>query len=201
MNTFQSTISSPRNQRIIFWVGMLALAAGIVVLVMKLAGGSDPTPVSPDKGFKPALPAKSTPLKNADGAKVTNYAQLDPEIKTTIRRFVVGAVAGENYADSWNVIAPVIRRGYTAKTWATSPAHPIIPFPVYNYEHSTFTLSEASTEIILVDLKIAPKPNTNLRPTRFRIGLTPSTKGSQRWVVDYWMPLWTPPVADSSNNH
>ena len=60
MNTTQSTLSSPRNQRILFWIGLLALTAGIVVLVIKLAGGSDSTPTAPDKGFKPALPQKTT---------------------------------------------------------------------------------------------------------------------------------------------
>jgi hypothetical protein len=194
MNSVQSTISSPRNQRILFWIGLLVLAAGIVVLVMKLAGGSDPTPVSPDKGFQAQIPPKTNPLVNADGVKVTKYEQLDPEIETTIRRFVLGAVAGKNYADSWNVIAPAIKRGYTAKTWATASSHPIIPFPVYGYDNSKFTLTEATTKEIMVDIRMAATAASGQHTTTFTVALVPTGKSGQRWMVSYWGPRYGPPV-------
>jgi hypothetical protein len=192
MNTFQSTVSSPRNQRIAFWIGLAVLVAGITFLIVKLAGGSDPTPVSADKGFKPQLPAKNQPYTNAQGVRVTTYEQLDPAIKTTMRRFVVGAVAGHNYADSWNVLAPVFKKGYTEKKWATASAHPLVPFPVDRYEQSKFQLMLATTKEILVDIKLRPKPSAGLRVTRFRIGVVPA--GGGKWLVDYWMPQYTPLV-------
>lgn len=198
MNTVQSTLSSPRNQRVLFWIGMLALAAGIVVLIVKLTGGSDPTPVAPSKGFKPQLPTTSKPLLNGNGVAITQYDELPGEVKTSIRRFVVGAVAGQNYRDSWNVLAPVFKKGYTQKTWVKAPAHPVVPFPVYNYEKSKFTVAEATTKEILVDMKVSPTPSSQMRQTRFRIGLIPSKTGKD-WLVNYWMPLWTPPLAYSGN--
>jgi hypothetical protein len=199
MNTSQSTLSSPRNQRILFWIGLLALVAGVVVLVIKLAGGSDSTAASPAKGFKPQLPAKQTGLTNSAGAKITNYAALDPTVKVAIKRFVIGAVAGKNYADSWNVIAPSMQKGYTAKSWTTSPAHPVIPYAVKDYAHSVFKLKSATTKAIYVGVKLFPQPNSGERPHWFMVGLEPAA-GGKRWLVNYWMPLWTPPVADSSSN-
>lgn len=198
MNTLQSTFSSHRNQRILFWVGVLALAAGIIVLVVKLAGGSDKTSVEPSKGFKPQLPAKQQPLKNAEGVRVTRFEQLPEEVRTTIRRFVMGAVAGQNYADSWNVLAPVFKRGYTAKSWANSGSHPIIPFPVYNYDKTIFEVPEATTKEVLVDMKLSPTPTAaakyRLRVTRFRVGVIPADKTGKHWLVNYWMPQWSPPL-------
>jgi hypothetical protein len=197
MNTFQSTLSSPRNQRIIFWLALAVLAVGIVVLVIKLVGGSDKTSTAPDRGFKAELPttqpqaATSPPLVNANGVSVRSYKELDPEIKTTIRRFVLGAVAGQNYADSWKVIAPKMKSGYTARTWTTSDSHPIVPFPVYQFDHSDFTLKRATKSQILVDIRIKPKPSAHMRQQPFRIELVPLGSGAQRWVVSYWAPLWT----------
>lgn len=198
MNSLQSTFSSPRNQRIVFYAGILALAAGVIVLMVKFVGGSDKTSVAPSKGFKPQLPAKQQALVNENGVRVTNYEQLPAEVKTTIRRFVMGAVAGQNYADSWNVLAPVFKRGYTAKSWANSDSHPIVPFPVYQYDQSVFQVPEATTKEVLVDIKVDPTPQAatkfRMRTTRFRVGLVPADKTGKHWLVNYWMPQWSPPL-------
>ena len=193
MNTFQSTLSSPRNQRILFWVGMLALTAGVVVLVVKLVGGSDPTPVSPDKGFKAQLPAKSQPLTTPEGVKVTTYEQLDPQIKETIRGFVVPGVMNGNYGASWKYTSQKITHGATLTQWANANSRTLIPLPGYTYKGAQFTLQEATTKEILVDLRLLPGTPSAGQPVTFRIGLVPHGQGAEkRWLVSYWMPLWTP---------
>src|SRR5262245_16100189 len=108
MNSFQSTVSSPRNQRIFFFVGLAVLAVGIVFLVVKFVGGSDSTKVSPDKGFKPQLQPKSQPLKTSEGGAVTSYGQLSPQIKQAIRGFIVAGVLNGNYGASYKYTAPSI---------------------------------------------------------------------------------------------
>jgi hypothetical protein len=188
MNTFQSTISSPRNQRIIFWVALAVLVGGVVFMVVKLAGGSDPTPLSPDKGFKPTLPAKTQPLKTASGAKITTYQQLAPQIREAIRGFVVPGAINGDYGASWKYTAPNITEGMSQHKWATVNARSVIPVTGYTYKGAHFNVEEATTKEVLVVLELQPAKGPG-RPVPMRIGLVPYGKGSHaRWLVNYWAP-------------
>lgn len=190
MNTFQSTISSPRNQRILFWIGLLALVAGVIVLIVKFAGGSDTaTKVQPDKGFKPQLPQKTTALKTSSGAQVASYEQLPSQVKQAILGFVVPGVLHGNYGASWKYTAPNITHGMSQKKWATIDARSVIPMPGYTLKGVTYKLEEATTKEILLTMKLtASKPSIG-RPTPMRIGLSPYGTGAhKRWLVNYWMP-------------
>jgi hypothetical protein len=189
MNTTQSTLSSPRNQRILFWIGLLALTAGIVVLVIKLAGGSDSTATAPAKTFKPVLPAKTTTLRASNGAKVTSYEQLPSQVKQAIVGFVTGGVLNNNYGPSWKYTAPNITRGASQHKWATVDARSVIPLPGYTLDGVTYKLEEATTKEVLVTLRLKPgKPSVG-RPVPMRIGLSPYGSGAKkRWLVDYWLP-------------
>lgn len=189
MNSFQSTISSPRNQRIFFLVGLAVLAIGIVFLVVKLVGGSDPTPVSPDKGFKPQLQPKTQPLKTSQGGAVTKYEQLSPQIKEAIRGFIAGGVLTDNFGASYKYTAPNITRGVSQKKWANAEGHSVIPLPGYTLDGSTFKLFDATTKEVLVDVKMQPGSPSAGRPVPMRIGLSPYGTGTDRkWLVSYWMP-------------
>jgi len=188
MNTFQSTISSPRNQRIAFWVGLVVLVAGIVLLVVKLAGGSDKTQVAPSPGFKPTIAAKTIDLKTASGAKVTSYQQLPAEVKQAILGFLPGVLNGD-YGASWKYTAPNITHGASQHTWATVDARSVIPLPGYTLKGATYRLEEATTKEVLVVLRMQPSKPSVGRPTPMRIGLHPYGKDAQkRWLVNYWMP-------------
>lgn len=195
MNTIQTTISSERFNRVMLVIGGAVLAVGVVVLVLRLAGGSDNTTFQQQPGFHPTLPTKSTPLKNANGVTVKKYKQLDPQVQSTIRTFLTTAVARKNLGDSWAVIAPSMKSGYTFKEWKNATALPIIPYPLSNVDDTTYYLDYASTDEILVDLGLTAKKSADLRPVRFRLGLVPVGQGAKKqWLVDYWMPLWTPSV-------
>lgn len=188
MNTFQSTISSRRNQRIIFWVALAVLAAGIVFLIVKLAGGSDSTPVQPSQGFKPSLPAKTTELTTPAGVVVKSYVQLPTEAKQAIVGFMPGVLNG-NYGASWKYTAPNITRGATQHQWATIDARSVIPLPGYTLKGVTYRLEEATTKEILVVLRLHPSKPSIGRPTPMRIGLRPYGEGANKhWLVNYWMP-------------
>jgi hypothetical protein len=192
MNTIQSTFSSPRFNRILFWIGVAVLAAGVVVIMIKFVGGSDKTSVSPDKGFKPTLPGKEQPLQTADGTPVTKYSQLTPEVKTAIDKFVLGAVAGKDYAGSFKYTTSSLRQGYTYKQWVRSDERPYQPFPVGKINILGIPPGGATTKEIYVDMRLYATPKAGIKPARFRIGLVPA--GKDRWLVEYWGPLYGPLV-------
>lgn len=198
MNAVSTALSSPRFNRILLWVSAAVLAAGVFVVVAKLAGGSDRRANNPDKGFKAALPAKQIQLKNAEGIPIKKYAQLDPATRETIKTFLGTAVAREHLDKSWATIAPSMRRGYTYKKWTTADALPVVPYLNVDVNKVQYFLDYASTKEILLEVGLSVrediKGEARTRPVAFQLGLSPSGKGDHKWLVSYWMPRWTPPL-------
>ena len=195
----QTALSSPRFNRILLWSSALVLAAGVLLVVSQLAGGSDKSSRNPEPGFRPTLPTKQVQLRNAQGEPITKFAQLDEKTRATIRTFLATAVAREHLDRSWNAIAPSMRKGYTAKQWANASALPVVPYPNVDVNTAQYYLDYASTKEILIEVGLSVKANikgeARTRPTAFQLGLSPVGKGAQkRWLVDYWMPRWTPPI-------
>jgi hypothetical protein len=189
MNSVQSTFSSARNQRIMFFGALLVLIAGIVLLVVKFVGTSSQPSVAPDKGFKPQLPQKTTSLTAANGGKITSYLQLPASIKQAIQGFVVPGVINQNYGASYKYTAPNITEGVSQHKWATVDARSVIPMPGYTVNGATYKLEEASTKEIILTITMQPTKPSVGRPTPMRIGLVPYGKGAAKhWLVNYWMP-------------
>jgi hypothetical protein len=193
MNTIQRAFSSPRMNRLMLGVGTSALAAGAVLFTFAFVGGSDNTPTGPAPGFRPTLPEATVPLKNADGRTVRAYRQLDPEIRSTIRTFIATAVARKHLGDSWDVVAPSLKAGYTFAQWKNAKALPVIPYPLDDINKVQYALELATTQEILIEVGVGARPETGVRPGTFQIGLIPvGTGANPQWLVDYWMPRWTP---------
>jgi hypothetical protein len=195
----QTALSSPRFNRILLWSSALVLAAGVLLVVTKLAGGSDATSRNADPGFRPTLPTKQVQLKNAQGVPITKFEQLDEKTRATIRTFLATAVAREHLDRSWAAIAPSMKKGYTFKQWANASALPVVPYPNADVNTAQYYLDYASTKEILIEVGLSVRPNikgeARTRPTAFQLGLSPVGKGAQKqWLVDYWMPRWTPPI-------
>src|SRR5215470_18364529 len=117
MNSIQTALNSPRFNRMLLWFGVVVLAAGALALVVVLVGGSDNSPQNPSANFHPTLPAKQTPLTNATGVRVRTYEQLDPQVHSTIQKFIGTIVARKNIPSSWSIVSPGLKQGYTEKQW------------------------------------------------------------------------------------
>jgi hypothetical protein len=195
MESVAARFSSPRFQRYLLWFGVAVFAVGAAALVFAFVGGSDNKSANPDKGFRPTLPSRSIPLKNGDGVTVKTYSQLDPKIRSDIKTFIGTAVARKNLGNSWAVVSPTLKRGYTPKSWANGADLPVVPYPGVDTKRIQYFLDYASTKEILIEVGLAGKPGVSTRPVPFQLGLVRGQNGSAHpWVVDYWMPRWTPPV-------
>jgi hypothetical protein len=195
MNSIQTALSSARFNRFILWIGVAVFAAGALALVFKFAGGSDATSTAPDKGFHPTLPKNARPLKNAQGVTIKTFWQLDPAVRKTIRTFLVTGVARKDQGRAWDVVAPSVKQGYTHRSWTKANALPIIFYPVANISQVQYYLDYASDQEILLEVGVFAPKRYGMRPTTFQLGLVPVGKaGHQHWLVDYFMPRWTPPL-------
>jgi hypothetical protein len=192
MNSVQATLSSPRVGRYLLWLGVAVLAGGVVAVIVTFAGGkSDKTNLGPSPNFHPTLPAKQVPLKNGQGVTIKTYTQLDPAVRSEIRTFIGTVVARKNVDAAWPVVGPSIRGGYTRAQWRHAHDLPVVPYPGVDTNHIDYYLDYASTKEILVEVGLAGKPGVSTRPTTFQLGLIPV---GRHWLVDYWMPRWTPPI-------
>jgi len=195
MNTIQTALSSARFNRLMLWLGVFVFAAGAVTLVFKFAGGSDTTSAKPDKGFHPTLPKNASPLKNSHGVTIKTFWQLDPAVRSTIRKFLVAGVSRKDQGQAWSAVAPSVKKGYTYKSWKNADALPVIFYPVANINQVQYYLDYASTDEILIEVGLFAPKRYQMRSTTFQLGLVPVGKGAnQHWLVDYFMPRWTPPV-------
>ena len=195
MESVAARLSSPRFQRYLLWIGVAVFAVGAAALVFTFVGGTDKNNGNPDKGFHAQLPSRQIPLKNADGVTVKTFSQLDPQVRSDIHTFIGTAVARKNLGNSWEVVSPGLRSGYTPKSWAHGADLPVVPYPGVDTKHIQFYLDYASTKEILVEVGLAGKPGVSTRPVTFQLGLVRGAKNSAHpWLVDYWMPRWTPPV-------
>jgi hypothetical protein len=197
MNVVEKALSSARFNRLIFWAGLAVLAAGALVIVLKFAGGSDKSSANPDKGFHATLPKPTHPLRNAQGVTVKTYWQLDPQVRSTIKTFIATAVRRQNLDKSWATVAPSLKQGYTFDSWRHASALPVVPYPHADISGLQFYLDYASNKEILAEVGVSAPQRYKLRPTTFQIGLVPVGTGAQKqWLVDYWMPRWTPPLPE-----
>jgi hypothetical protein len=197
MNRIETAFSSARFNRIMLALGVLVFAAGAVTLVIELVPSTN--------GESPAstklTPSKATPqgngssLTNSQGARILTYEQLDPKIRATVRTFLDSAVARHNQGRAWSITTANLRSGYTRKQWNTADALPVVPYPIADIKRVNYNLEYATTKEILIDVGVAAKPQMKLRALTFMLGLAPAGKGAhKRWLVDYWMPRYTPPI-------
>src|SRR5438132_13878099 len=113
MSSVQSTASRPRQNRtlstILLAVGAAVLAAGVIVLVIKLTNGSSTT--TPQQAAPPSHAAKPTAQPKPPALPHITYSKLPAQLHATVKKFVLTAVVRRNTAASYKLTIPGLTQG------------------------------------------------------------------------------------------
>lgn len=113
---------------------------------------------------------------------------LSPEARRVAGRFILTAVARRNLAESWGLVDPTLREGFTLAEWKTGNI-PVVPYPVDSIDVSPFKVDYSYPSRALLEIALLPREGTNIKPQLFFLRMR--ARGSEpnvRWLVDYWVP-------------
>jgi hypothetical protein len=172
-----SFFRSPLASKLLLWVGSLTLIAGVVVFMVVFLGNDQEETVTP---IPPATP-------------VAQGATLDQEARTVAGKFILTAVARKNLAESWKLVHPSMKQGLTLAQWKRGEI-PVVPYPVGNLKEARFKVDESTPKTLLIGVVLIPKAGAKVKAQEFDLGLKKVGTGTGHWLVDYWMPKWSPAI-------
>lgn len=168
-------LESPRFVRRATWVAAAILVAGIVAFSIAFFRNT-------------AEPVASAPSAGAPAAETTEVAQptvpVPPEARKVAGEFILTAVAREDLATSWDLVAPELKEGYTKEEWASGNI-PIQYYPADSIETASFAVEESTDDNVVLQVALLPKDGADVEGQIFFIGLQ---KDGASWLVDYWAP-------------
>ena len=107
------------------------------------------------------------------------------ETLETARAFLLTAVRRERVADSYELVAPQLRQGFTRKEWARGDI-PVVPYPV---EFARFAPDYSYPRLVGWRISVYPRRGSHLRPMLFYMDLTAFGTGKhKRWLVSNFSP-------------
>jgi hypothetical protein len=156
-------------------LGAFAALAGVVAILIVVIKNPPPPP----------------------GEKTSPGGELvKPDVKMAFRphqdqmlglaqQFVLTAVRRNNVDESWEIVCPGMREGYTRESWAKGDI-PVVPFPAYVAKwHLAYSVQRE------VDLQVAlyARPEKKIHPVVFDLTLQPcGVKEGKRWLVSSFIP-------------
>jgi hypothetical protein len=168
--------------RALVWLSAAVFVGGLVVFLATRTGSD---------AEEPSTAAK--PAAQQQGPK-QKPATLDSAAREVAGKFILTAVARTDLAASYELVHPDLREGFTLAQWKTGEI-PIVPYEVESIEQARFRVEEAYPNQLLLEVALIPKEGSTTRAAVFQLGLTDTAKGASRhWLVDYWMPRWSPPI-------
>jgi hypothetical protein len=205
MNAVQTSLSSPRFSRILFGIGVALVIAALVVFIVKRSGNSSTPSAAPSHAKSSAINPNALLQGQRQPDVRTNkkWSQLDPKAKAAVRTFIFDGAGEHNLARAWQVAAPSIRQGFTYKQWVHGNELPFQVFPELNRKvPASYTLTEWSPRDFLAEVGLGSTHKTGRVSYTFQIGGHRYGTGAKaRWLINYWMALYTPPVrADPSQS-
>jgi len=113
------------------------------------------------------------------------FAPRQTQVLSVAQRFITTAVARKHVEDSWELVCPAMKQGYSKAAWSKGDI-PVVPFPVYLGKwHVSYSFKKE------IDLQVAlfAKPKAKLNPVVFDLTVQPCGKGlGKRWLVASFIP-------------
>ncbi len=158
------------------------------------AYGSDGSGL-PTKGI-PNKPLPPTPKTVKIGSKEMK------SLHGLITRFVETAVARKNLAESYRLVGPALREGFTQKQWVAGNVT-VVPYPVDKKTWLAFEKPDWSYARSVQFQVHVITPNRPLQVAQagvydfFVDVIKVKRHGHWRWLVNNWVPRWTPPIPNA----
>jgi hypothetical protein len=142
------------------------------------------------------LPSSNIPLQKT--APTPKTVKLDPGVHSLILRFVKTAVAEKDPDVSYRLITPHFRQGLTLEQWRNGETT-VVPYPVdakttLAYEKPDYSYARRARVQVHVVTPNEPKLTERQETNTFFVYLV---KRDGRWLIDNWVPRWTPPIPTS----
>ena len=178
----RSTLSSPKAQRRLLWIGSFVVAVGVAIAVVVIVGDTGTA--------RPEVIEQEPAVIVNEGPK----APLPREARKVAGEFILTAVNRKNLERGWQLTHPTLREGLTKKEWLTGNI-PVVPYPVSATDPAPMSVEESYANSAIMRVALAPEKGSDVKPQIFFIGVR---KFQGQWLVDYWGPYSTVPVPSSN---
>jgi hypothetical protein len=158
----------------------LLWSGGFVVLAAVVAGVIVAFP-SPGKDPGDKLSPGGDIVKQEPPAA---FAPQRGQVIDVARRFVMTAVARKHVEDSWELVCPGMKQGFTKESWSKGNI-PVVPFPVFT---GKWRVSYSLASEIDVQVALFARPKEHLRPVVFDLTVQPCAGHGKRWLVSSFIP-------------
>src|SRR5262245_56024994 len=136
-------------------------------------------------------PPKEAGNKLSPGGDIVEQAAPAPfksqrknEVIDVAQRFVMTAVARKHVEDSWALVCPEMKQGFTKEKWAKGNI-PVVPYPVST---GRWRVSYSLQDEIDVQVALFARPKQHIKPVVFDLTVQPCGQG-KHWLVSSFIPV------------
>jgi hypothetical protein len=113
------------------------------------------------------------------------------EVFQVAAHFVATAVVRQHLAESWDLLAPSLQKGFTRATWARGNI-PVVPYQADAIGVVRSRLDYSYSDRVGLKVAIFPRPEVKIRAQTFDMELQDlGSPGKKHWLVSYWAPAGT----------